>query len=340
MASLENVSLSAFTTLQIGGPARFMFRVTSRAGLDHALAFARKRRLPHFILGSGSNLLVSDRGFPGVVIKMELPGVSFKRRGEALLVTANAGENWDGFVAQTVSRGAWGLENLSWIPGTVGAAPVQNIGAYGAEVKDCIESVRVLHAVTGAERVLTNLECRFAYRDSLFKGPEGKNEIILSVTFRLALSPRPNLEYKDLQQHFGAQTAPSQAEIRAAVIAIRTAKFPDMAQVGTAGSFWKNPVLAPEEFARLKEKFPGVPAFPSADGSVKVSLAWILDRVCGLRGHHRDHVRLFENQPLVLVTEKGASAADVLAFESEIRARVTAKTGLTIEREVNVVGKV
>lgn len=340
MASLENVDLSAYTTLRIGGPARFLFRVTSRAGLDHALAFAHQRRLPHFILGSGSNLLVSDRGFPGVVIKMELPGVSFKRRGEALNVTANAGENWDAFVAQTVTRGAWGLENLSWIPGTVGAAPVQNIGAYGAEVKDCIESVRVLHAVTGAERVLTNPECRFAYRDSLFKGPEGKNEIILSVTFRLSLAPRPNLAYKDLQQHFGDQTAPSQAEIRAAVIAIRQAKFPDLAQVGTAGSFWKNPVLAPDEFTRLKDKFPGVPAFPAADGRVKVSLAWILDRVCGLRGHHRNHVRLFENQPLVLVTEKGASAADVLAFESEIRALVAAKTGLSIEREVNFVGKI
>lgn len=330
----ENAALAPHTTLKIGGPARCLFRVTTRAELTDALAFAGRHALPYFVLGGGSNLLVDDLGFAGVVIKMELPGVAFERLADEIRVTAAAGEAWDELVARTVNAGAWGLENLSLIPGTVGAAPVQNIGAYGVEVKDCLESVRVLDAASGLERVLTNAECRFAYRDSVFKHEAGRSAIILAVTFRLSATPRPNLAYKDLQQVFGPGTAPTQAQIREAVIAIRTAKFPDLAQVGTAGSFWKNPVIPAAAFRRLATAHPGVAAYPAGADKVKVSLAWILDKVCGLRGHSRGHVGLFEKQPLILVAHPGATAAEVRAFEGDIRARVRAATGIEIEPEV------
>ena len=333
-AANENVPLAPHTTFRIGGPARYFFTVTTKVELEHALAFARERHLPHFVLGGGSNLLVSDAGFPGVVIKMALRGIAFAARGDDVRVTAAAGESWDGLVAQTVSRGAWGLENLSLIPGTVGAAPVQNIGAYGTEVKDCLESVRILEADTGTERLLSNAECRFSYRDSAFKGAALKHAIILEVTFKLSARPRPNLSYKDLQQHFGAGVTPSQAAIRAAVSAIRTAKFPDLTKVGTAGSFWKNPVLPAGDFAGLARAFPGIPAFPAPNGGTKVPLAWLLDKACGLRGHRLGAVGLFEKQPLILVAYDGATAAEVRPFEAGIRELVKAKTGVTIEPEV------
>lgn len=333
-AALENVPLAPHTTFRIGGPARYFFAATTKPELHAALAFARERALPHFVLGGGSNLLVSDAGFPGVVIKMALRGITFDAQGDDVRVTVAAGESWDGLVAQTVERGAWGLENLSLIPGTVGAAPVQNIGAYGTEVKDCLEAVRLLDARTGAERVLSNAECRFSYRDSVFKSAAFKDAIILEVTFRLSGRPRPNLLYKDLQQHFGPAATPSQAAIRAAVIAIRTAKFPDLAKVGTAGSFWKNPVLSADEFAPLARAFPNIPVFPAANGRTKVPLAWLLDKACGLRGHRVGAAGLFEKQPLILVAYDGATAAEVRSFEAGVRERVKAKTGVTIEPEV------
>jgi UDP-N-acetylmuramate dehydrogenase len=335
MALLENVPLAPHTTLRIGGPARYFCHVTTRAELDDALAFARRHGLRPFILGGGSNILAPDEGLAAVVIKMELRGVSVAPDGDDLLVTPAAGEPWDDLVALTVERGAWGLENLSSIPGTVGAAPVQNIGAYGAEVRDTIERVRVVDSITGVERELTNAACRFAYRDSVFKRP-GNPDVIVAVTFRLAARPRPNLTYKDLRQHFDPGARPTQAEIRDAVMSIRRNKFPDLARVGTAGSFWKNPIITEAEFLRLSAMYPGLPSFPAGPGRVKVSLAWILDEVCGLKGYSRGHVALFERQPLILVTQPGATAADVRTFEAHIRSAVKAKTGLDLEPEVGL----
>jgi len=228
------------------------------------------------------------------------------------------------------------MENLSLIPGTVGAAPVQYIGAYGAEAKDTIESVRVIDSATGKSRVLSSAECAFGYRDSLFKGPEGEGLIIVSVTFRLSLLPRPNLSYKDVREYLAARNVPEPTltEIRQAVISIRQSKFPDLSLFGTAGSFWKNPIISAEAFAELKKAYPLIPSYPAGE-RVKVPLAWILDVVCGLKGHARGRVHLFRNQPLVLTVEIGATAAEVDAFAREIEATVRGKTGIIIEREVN-----
>jgi UDP-N-acetylmuramate dehydrogenase len=342
---LENIPLAPYTTFKVGGRARYLSVVKSEEELREALAFAREKALPVFVLGGGSNLVVSDEGFPGVVVKMEMAGASYEKVNNDILVTAWAGESWDELVAKTVEWGAWGLENLSLIPGTVGAAPVQNIGAYGAEAKDAIESVRAVDRETGVAKTFSNAECRFSYRESFFKTAEGKRWIILSVTFRLSATPRPNLSYKDLAEYFtaagdkAAPSRPSQAEIRDAVIEIRTGKFPDLSKTGTAGSFWKNPVISREHFERLAVIYPGMPSFPVARNDlVKVPLAWILDKVCGLKGYARGNVRLFEKQPLVLVAERGASAAEIQALEAEIRALVKDKTAIDIEPEVGFLG--
>lgn len=361
----ENVSLAALTTLKTGGKAKYFCAAANEEDVRRAAAFAKKEKLPIFILGGGSNTLVADEGFVGVVVKIATKGVVYEERSGAHEdVRAAAGENWDSFVADTLSRGFWGLENLSGIPGTVGAAPIQNIGAYGAEVKDSIESVRAFDISTGKEKVFSNAECGFEYRDSFFKSPAGKNFIILEVTFRLSRVAKPNISYKDLKEYFaGASTnanifreseseavieknislgraplpALSAINIRSAVLEIRSRKFPDLSKVGTAGSFFKNPIISTAHFEKLKSKYPDTPSFAAKDG-VKIPLAFVLDRVCGLKGYKKGPVELFQNQPLVLVNTGGATAKEIKDFSNEIKKAVKEKTGIEIENEVVFVG--
>ncbi|HEU5114474.1 MAG TPA: UDP-N-acetylmuramate dehydrogenase [Candidatus Paceibacterota bacterium] len=340
----ENVPLKGHTTFKIGGPARYFVALKNETELSEALGFAREKSLPVFILGGGSNLVVSDAGFAGLVIKMEMAGASCEKQGDDFIVTAWAGENWDVLVGKTVEWGAWGLENLSAIPGTVGAAPVQNIGAYGTEVKNTVESVRAVDRETGAARSFSNAECRFAYRDSCFKSPEGKKWIIVSVTFRLSAIPKPNLSYRDLKEYFAGKSDPTQSEIRDAVAKIRASKFPDLAEFGTAGSFWKNPIISRDAFEALRARYPDIPSFPAQapagsrevaahEAEVKIPLAWILDKICGLNGYRSGHVGLFKKQPLVVVAEEGATAEELARFETDIRSKVETATGIKIEPE-------
>jgi UDP-N-acetylmuramate dehydrogenase len=305
------------------------------AELGEAVAFAKARSLPFFVLGGGSNVLVGDGEFPGLVIHMCVAGIRETCEGDVVRLEVGAGESWETFVRICVERGYWGVENLSLIPGTVGASPVQNIGAYGGEVKDVIESVSVIDAVSGASLTLGADECAFAYRDSIFKKTQGKNFIITYVTFRLSKVPSPNLSYKDLAERFSANPNPTLAQIREAVISIRTSKFPDLSLLGTAGSFWKNPVISTSEFDALKAAYPLIPSYSAGKGMVKIPLAWILDVVCGLKGYAKGPVHLFKNQPLVLTAERTATATEVHAFADEIEAVVRSKTGIIIEREVN-----
>jgi len=341
MKILENELLAPYTTFKIGGRARFFCVVQTVLELAEATAFASQKNIPFFIVGGGSNLLVSDKGFQGLIIKMEIRGVSFGTSSQenettSVLVTVGAGENWDRLVAETVEKGLWGLENLSLIPGTVGASPVQNIGAYGVEVGDCIESVTVFDATDRSERTFTHAECQFGYRKSVFKQSEFKKYSITAVTFRLSTKPNPRLEYKDLKEFFTLHhnAHPSQAEIRNAVIAIRTGKFPDLSEIGTAGSFWKNPFISKEHVEKLKTLFPLLPSFAADGDNVKVPLAYILDAVCGLKGFTQGRVGLFKKQPLVLVAEKGATATEVNQLADEVARIVKEKTDISIEREV------
>lgn len=341
----EHVELKNFTTFKIGGQARYFFRVKSVEHAREAVLFARENKLPFFVLGGGSNLLVSDKGFSGVVIKNEILGLSFKEGGEDVLVTAGAGENWDSFVSECVKRGLYGLENLSGIPGTVGAAPVQNIGAYGVEAKDSVVSVEALDTNTGAVRNFSNTDCRFVYRDSFFKTAEGKNYIIMSVTFRLKKNGDLNVGYKDLKNYFAkSNIPPTLRTVRQAVLEVRRGKFPDLLATGTAGSFFKNPIISQAEFDELKKRFPDLPGFPVSGSHhshvfadshrVKVPLAWILDNILHLKGFMNGPVGLHEAQPLVIIHQGGGMAEDVERLARDVASKIKVATGIDVVWEV------
>jgi UDP-N-acetylmuramate dehydrogenase len=398
MKIIEGKSLADFTTFRVGGKARFFCAVENKENVKESVYFAQEKNLLIFILGGGSNILVSDKGFDGLVVKMDIKGiekvespelkVKSKNNAQArnassaatqderrllrhersdmsksapvvvggadqVLVRAGAGENWDDFVGWAVDNGYGGLENLSLIPGTLGAAPVQNIGAYGVEVGNLIESVEVFDMKENTFKNFTRKECSFSYRDSIFK-KEKNRYVITSVLFKLEKDAKPDISYKDLKEYFNNNqepiindqtnsnfqssiTNPSIPEVRQAVIAIRTAKLPDLRKVGTAGSFFKNPILSKEKYLELKEKYSELPNFPEPDGRVKIPLAWIIDKVCGLKGKKYGKAGIHETQALVIVNQGGATYEDVEKVASEVERAVKEKTGIDIEREVIMV---
>jgi len=333
-----NVPLAPYTTFKTGGVAEYFTTVTTQAELQGALAEASAPALPVTILGEGSNVLVADAGVAGCVIKNHITGWHVAPPADGVVrLTAGAGMEWDELVARTVAEGWWGLENLSAIPGSVGATPIQNVGAYGVEVAEHIVSVAALHRDTGKEHHFTAADCGFGYRDSFFKTPAGRAWVVTSVTFALSVTPQPRLHYRDLAEHFGT-TVPTQADIRAAICAIRAQKFPDWHQVGTAGSFFTNPVITAAAYRALRASYPDVPGFPTATGDVKVSLGWILDKVCGLRGYYEGAVGCYEGQALVLVQTGGADTSAITAFAQMVAERVLTATGIAITWEVTPIG--
>ncbi len=362
----ENVPLKDLTTMKIGGNARYFCSVSTVEDLVEAVLFAREKATSLVILGGGSNILIANGEIEALVVKVEIKGIEWKEsrqfsilnsqfsRNTDTLVVAGAGESWDGLVVEAVSRGLWGIENLSGIPGTVGATPVQNIGAYGVELEDVLEWVELFDSERGVVRTLSSEECQFGYRDSIFKHPEGKSFIITRVALRLKKEGMPNLEYKDLTQIFNFQfsifneaerekkmKALTPQDIRKVVLEIRSKKFPDLNECGTAGSFFKNPIISKEKFDALKRKYPDLPGFPiqlnakhPTPSVIKIPLAWILDNICGLKGFKKGNVSLFERQPIVLVQNGFASAKEVEIFAKKITDKVKADTDIDIEWEV------
>lgn len=342
MTPERNVSLSAYTTFRCGGPAEFFVRAGSVDEIRDAVRFAKASELPVFILGGGSNVLVSDRGFSGVVIKIEMKGIRVVEETEdTVLVAAAAGEEWDSFVESMIIKGWGGVENLSFIPGTVGAAPVQNIGAYGVEAKESIVAVEAFDQESESLITFTNEECAFGYRYSKFKTPEGKRYIVTNVTFRLSKHPTANTQYKDIAEYMAKEkiTVPSIRDVRTAVISIRKHKLPDVSMIGTAGSFFKNPIIGRDEYTWLQKKYPELPSFSIDSQKVKVPLAWILDKVCGFRGIFRGEAGVYKNQALVLVNFGGATSDDIKKLAEEMTECVKEKTKIVVEREVEYVGE-
>jgi len=342
MTIRENIALRDYTTFKVGGTARYFVEATDEKDVIGAITFAREKSLPYFILGGGSNTLVSDDGFSGLIIAMRLKGVARTQMPDdkEVLVTAQAGEDWDAFVAYTVENSLWGIENLSGIPGTVGASPVQNIGAYGSEVKDTIESVHVYDPESNTVRDMKNAECEFGYRTSTWKRVREYPLIILSVTFRLSRRAKPNISYKDLALYFEREgiTRPSIEHIRSAILEIRAGKFPDMRAVGTAGSFWKNPTVSLTVLRELEARYPGLPSFPVGTSQAKLPLAWILDHVCGLKGHTHGRASLYENQPLVVIAFPGCTSFEIESLVSHVSKIVHDTVGIVIERETVFLG--
>lgn len=332
MTIREQVLLSELTTFKVGGLARFVVECVSEADVREAVAFAASQDLPYTMLGEGSNVLASDTGYEGVILRMCIPTIAYVDAGEDTLVTAGAGVSWDTLVEDVAMRGLWGLENLAGIPGTVGATPVQNVGAYGSDIAQVFESAEVWNVSREEHEVFDHRACAFGYRDSVFK--HDRSLIILSVTYRLKKDAGPRLGYSDLARLVSeGRDLGTPLLIAGAVREVRKAKFPDLALFGTAGSFFKNPLLSKEQFERLTAMYGAIPSFPAGE-YIKVPLAFILDRILGLRGFAKGHVHLFGNQPLVLVTEDGATASEVDAFAHEIEERVKKEVGVLIEREV------
>lgn len=331
----EHVPLKSLTTLKVGGNARYVLTCVSEEDIREAILFAKERSLPFLVLGGGSNVLAHDEGYAGVIIRLSLPDLSFAQKGDHTLVISGASVLWDEFVSACAMRGLWGVENLAGIPGTVGAAPVQNIGAYGTELKDTLAYVDVFDAYIDSVRNMSVSECQFGYRDSRFK--REPHLIILRVAFLLTEKGVPNLSYKDLASR-DASSLRSPSDVAEAVRAIRAKKFPDLRIDGTAGSFFKNPVVSEGAYETLKGKYPELPGFP-ADGGIKISLAWLLDNVLSLRGFRMSRTRLFEAQPLVLVADEGATAKEISELADEVSRRVKDVTGITLEREVRTLPK-
>ena len=329
----EQIPLASYTTFKIGGNARYFCAVASEDELIQAVQFAQQKSLPTLVIGGGSNMLISDKGFDGLVIRINIKGIVV-RDG---VVSAGAGEVWDDFVAYAVDAGISGFENLSAIPGTVGASPVQNIGAYGIEVCDLIDSVRALDTTTMSFVELSQDACAFAYRDSLFKHQKGRY-IIVGVNFIANKNNAINVEYKDLKEYFKKEIEQKSAitalQVRNAVISIRAAKLPDWKQWGTAGSFFKNPIISEGKYGELKKTYPDMPSFAEPDGKVKIPLGWVLDKICNVKGLKNGRARVYEKQALVLVSEPGATAEEVSGLAHMLIDSVKEKTGIEVEGEV------
>jgi UDP-N-acetylmuramate dehydrogenase len=329
---IHDFSLASLNTFGIAACARRYLRVSAASELAAALADPALGALPRLVLGGGSNLLFT-KDFDGLVLHMALTGRAVVGEADgAVLVRAAAGENWHGFVQWTLAQGLGGLENLSLIPGTVGAAPIQNIGAYGAEIKDVFHSLTVFDTATGAQRVLTGAQCRFGYRDSIFKHPEGAGLVVLDVTFALPAAWQPNLRYAELAHELVGIGAPTPAQVSDAVVAIRRRKLPDPAVIGNAGSFFKNPVVAGEVCARLLKAYPNLVHHRQPDGSEKLAAGWLIDQ-CGWKGRNLGAAGVYPKQALVLVNNGGATGSDVVALARAIQRDVLERYGVELEPE-------
>ena len=298
-------------------------------------------RLPEFDaatvcwLGGGSNVLFMQ-DFPSLVVRMATRGIrELERTPDSVLLEAQAGENWHGFVQSSLHMGLGGLENLSLIPGTVGASPVQNIGAYGVEAKDRIHSVRCFDVQAQEWRELSNAECRFAYRDSIFKHEGRQRYVITSVVFRLDTQFVPNVKYGDLAQVLAEQCdgrAPTAQDVAQAVCAIRRSKLPDPAVLGNVGSFYKNPLVDAAHAQTLLAQYPQMPHYPQPDGRVKLAAGWLIDQ-CGLKGKTIGGAAVHDKQALVLVNKNRATAADVRALSDEICRIVAQRFAVDLQPE-------
>ncbi len=348
----ENVPLAPFTSLGIGGPARFLVRAQNEAHAVDALEFAHARGCGVFVLGGGSNLLVSDSGFPGLVIRIELQGIRHPGAEGGGMLSAAAGTDWDVLVEHAASRGLAGLECLSGIPGTVGGAPVQNIGAYGQEAGETIARIHALDRATRQPVLLGAADCRFGYRASIFNTTRKDRYVILGVDFELRPGGPPRVEYADLRERFSGRTRPPDLdEVRAAVLEIRRAKgmVVDDAGAGTrsAGSFFRNPVLDAEAADRVETQARAggllkaseiLPRYPAGAGKEKLAAAWLIERAGFRKGYRMKNAGISQKHALALVNCGGATAQDVLDLMRSIQDGVGEIFGIRLEPEPEFVG--
>lgn len=329
-----NVPLKDHVTMHLGGNAAHMVTVHSADEVKEAVKWAKEKSLSIFVLGGGSNTLVHDEGYPGLVIHNQIPGFEvLQNTTDGVTIKVGAGEPWDDVVRHTVEMGLSGIECLSAIPGTAGAAPVQNIGAYGEEVKDTIVEVGAYDEQNDSVVTLTNADCQFSYRNSIFRGTDRGRYIILSVTFRLSRTPLQPPFYKALQDYLDAHqiTDTSPQAVRDAIIAIRSDKLPDPKLRPNTGSFFKNAVFDQEQLAHIQTEFPDVPTYLMGE-KYKVPTGWLIEKA-GLKGQLLHGMKVHDKNALVLINESANSYDDLAAARDEIIANVYDNFHVRIEQE-------
>lgn len=332
----QHTSLKPYNTFGIPVKADYFAEVQSASDLQELLASDLIKTQPLLILGGGSNLLFT-KDFEGLVVKMSIPGISEVMVGDEVLVTAGAGVVWNDFVNYCVQHGYAGVENLSLIPGTVGASPIQNIGAYGVELKDVFKSCIGMELSTGSSRSFSYSDCQFGYRDSIFKNELKGQYLITEVCFRLSRVAKINTQYGAIQEELAKRgiSEPTIADVSAVVAHIRVSKLPDPTTIGNAGSFFKNPVIPTSDFKRLYENFPEVVHYQVPPDKVKLAAGWLIEQ-CGFKGKVVGQTGTWKNQALVLVNHGQATGQEVYSFSENIINTVEAKFGVRLEREVNI----
>ena len=332
----ENQSLKNSNTFGIDVNARYYAEINSLADLNELLNSDQLHTEALLVVGGGSNILFT-KDFDGLVVKMNIQGIDFEESGDDVFVNVGAGVKWHDLVLFCVSHGFSGLENLSLIPGTVGASPIQNIGAYGVELKDVFYSCVAVELASGNTHTFFYEDCGFGYRESVFKNQFKGKYIITSVCYKLSKVPKLNTQYGAISAELELRgiSAPTIADVSNVVAAIRVSKLPDPSTIGNAGSFFKNPVIDEATFASVVSSFPDVVHYPAGNGFVKLAAGWLIES-CGFKGVVSGHTGTWKNQALVLVNHGGATGAEVYNFSETIIETVQAKFGIRLEREVNI----
>jgi UDP-N-acetylmuramate dehydrogenase len=337
MTVRENVSLTELNTFRVSANARWFAEINREQDIEELFADPRWSDCRQLILGGGSNILFRN-DFNGLIIHMNIPGIEAEARNEDIFVTAGAGVVWNDLVNYCVDHGYAGIENLSLIPGSAGAAPVQNIGAYGVELQDVFHSCRAFEIATRTFRSFNKEECRFSYRDSIFKSEYRGHYIICSITLKLSRVFNPDLSYGAIRQELESRNIkdPGIKDISAVVSHIRISKLPDPATIGNAGSFFKNPIIPVDKFVQLQSDFPDIVHFPAGEGLVKLAAGWLIEQ-CGWKGKVIGRTGTWKNQALVVVNNGQATGNEIFMFSCQIIQSVKARFDVTLEREVNII---
>ncbi len=335
MALQKNISLKDFNTFGIEISATYFLIVHTIQDFLKVRKYAIFDQFPILILGGGSNILFT-KNYDGIIIKNELKGISLEKEDdENVWIKASSGENWHDFVQWCVDKGYSGLENLSLIPGSVGAAPIQNIGAYGVELKEYCTAVEGIELASGKQKVIPASDCKFGYRDSIFKKP-GKNKFfITAVNFKLNKHFIPNIEYAALKDALKGKDNLSIPDVSKAVIEIRQSKLPDPKKLGNAGSFFKNPEITQAQFKKLKKNHPLIVAYPLENGNCKIAAGWLIEQ-CGWKGKKLGNAAVHNKQALVLVNDGNASGKEIFDLSQQILESVEVQFGIKLDSEVNV----
>ncbi len=338
MEFLENYSLKSINTFGLDVSARWFTEVTDVNSMQLLLNDPRFQDFPKLVLGGGSNILFRD-DYKGLIILNRIKFINtISEDGQFVFVNAGAGMNWHSFVINTIGQNFPGLENLSLIPGCVGAAPIQNIGAYGVEIKDCFYELNAVSIKDGKLKTFSSSECRFGYRDSIFK-KEAKNKyVIVDVTFRFNKNAPLNTSYGAIDEELKKMkiSNPNIRDISNAVITIRKSKLPDPEIIGNAGSFFKNPEVPVNTYNELKEKFPEIIGYSSLDGKMKLAAGWLIEQ-CGWKGKRIKNSGMHEQQALVLVNYGGATGSELIEHANRVSESVREKFGIMLEMEVNII---